>query len=72
MLLKRVSVKRWIPTKNLVIAIRGVIRSGYAFILSGSLYFQQPQILNLTMLTNGCVNEYVNERMFKTQTMLIG
>lgn len=71
MLLKRVSVKRWILTKNLVIAIRGVIRSGYAFILSGSLYFQQANI-NFTMRTNGCVNEYVNERMFKTQTMLIG
>ena len=63
MLLKRVSVKRWIPSKNLVIAIRGVIRPGYAFILSGSLYFQQANILNLTMRTNECVNEFVNERL---------
>lgn len=72
MLSKRVLVKRWTPTKNLVVATRGMVRSGYAYILRSSLYLQKRRILNLTMRTNECVNEFVNDRMFKTQTMLIG
>ena len=61
MLSKQVLVKRWTPKKKLGVATRGVIRSGYAYILRSSLYFQQLRILNLTMRTNECMNERMNE-----------